>query len=88
MEKTITLEDHIKAIEKPIEVIAHVRRMAEVDGEDMDKFDARLNELCAEKHEMFASMDEVALALYGLKTILNAGKGKELFEDIMSNKEN
>lgn len=79
----LTLEDHIKAIEKPIEVIAHVRRMAEVDGEDMEKFDARLNELCTEKHEMFASMDEMTLAIYGLKIILSAGRGEELFNDIL-----
>lgn len=87
MKKTLTLEDHIKAIEKPIEVIAHVRRMAEFDGEDMEQFDARLNELCAEKHEMFANMDEMALALYGLKIILNAGRGEELFEDILGKDE-
>lgn len=87
MEKKLTLEDHIKAVEKPIEVIAHVRRMAEFDGEDMEKFDARLNELCAEKHEMFASMDEIALALYGLKTILNAGRGEELAKEIFGKDE-
>lgn len=87
MEMTLTLEDHIKAIEKPIEVIAHVRRMAEVSGEDMEKFDTRLNELCAEKHEMFAKMGDTALALYGLKIILNAGRGEELFEDILGKDE-
>lgn len=87
MGKNFTLEDHIKSIEKPIEVIAHVRRMAEFDGEDMEKFDARLNELCTEKHEMFASMDEMALAIYGLKIILTAGKGEELFEDILGKDE-
>lgn len=87
MGKNLTLEDHIKAIEKPIEVIAHVRRMAEVDGEDMEKFDARLNELCTEKHEMFEKMDEGGLALYGLKIILNAGEGEELLKDMFGKDE-
>lgn len=81
MEKKLTLEDHIGAIERPIEIIAHVRRMAEVDGEDMEKFDARLNELCAEKHKMFEKMDETALAFYGLKIIFDAGKGEDFFKD-------
>ncbi|MEE0896843.1 MAG: hypothetical protein U0L88_04360 [Acutalibacteraceae bacterium] len=87
MGKNLTLEDHIKAIEKPIEVIAHVRRMAEVDGEDMETFDARLNKLCAEKHEMFEKMGEVELALYGLRTIIEAGRGEELFRDILGKDE-
>lgn len=88
METTVTLEDHIKAIEKPVEIIAHVRRMAEMDGSDMEAFDARLNELCNEYHEKFANMNEFEVTLYGLKVLLKAGKGKELFEDIMKNKEN
>lgn len=83
----LTLEDHIKAIEKPIEVIAHVRRMAEVSGEDMEKFDEMLNDLCNEKHEMFAKMGDTALTLYGLKIILNAGRGEELLEDILGKDE-
>lgn len=85
---TITLDEHIKGLEKPVEVIAHVRRMAEIDGVDMEEFDAKLNDLCAKKHEMFAKMGEMEVAIYGLKVILEAGKGKELFEDIMKDKEN
>jgi hypothetical protein len=81
MEK-ITLDEHIKGLEKPVEVIAHVRRMAEISGVDMEEFDAKLNELCTEKHKMFAKMDEAEVAIYGLKVILEAGKGKELFEDL------
>ena len=88
MKKTVTLEDHIKAIEGSVKIIAHVRRMAEVDGHDMEAFDTRLNELCNEYHEKFASMGEFELAIYGLQILLNAGKGKELFEDMMENKEN
>lgn len=87
MGKNFTLEDHIKAIEKPIEIIAHVRRMAEVDGEDMEKFDAKLNELCDEKHEMFAKMNDAKLALYGLKMIFDAGEGEEFFRDILGKDE-
>lgn len=87
MEKKLTLEDHIGAIEKPIEIIAHVRRMAEVDGEDMEKFDEMLNDLCNKKHEMFAKMGSTELAFYGLKIILDAGKGEELFKDILGKDE-
>ncbi len=87
MEKKLTLEDHIKAIERPIEIIAHVRRMAEVDGEDMERFDEMLNDLCSKKHEMFAEMGSTALALYGLKVIFDAGAGEELFKDIFGKDE-
>ena len=87
MEKIFTLEDHINAIEKPIEIIAHVRRMAEVDGEDMEKFDAMLNDLCNKKHEMFAKMGSTALTLYSLKIILDAGESEELFKDILGKDE-
>lgn len=87
MEKKFTLEDHINAIEKPIEIIAHVRRMAEIDGEDMEKFDEMLNDLCNKKHEMFAKMGSTALALYGLKVIFDAGEGEELFKDILGKDE-
>ena len=82
MEATITLDEHIKGLEKPVEVIAHVRRMAELNGTDMEEFDAKLNDLCAKKHEMFAKMDELEVAMYGLKVVLEAGKGRELFEHI------
>lgn len=87
MEKKITLEDHIEAIERQVEIIAHVRRMAEVDGEDMEKFDEMLNDLCNKKHEMFAKMGSTALALYGLKVIFDAGEGEELFKDILGKDE-
>ena len=87
MEKKFTLEDHINAIEKPIEIIAHVRRMAEVDGEDMEKFDAMLNDLCNKKHEMFAKMGSTALTLYSLKIILDAGEGEALFNDVFGKDE-
>lgn len=87
MEKKLTLEDRINAIERPIEIIAHVRRMAEVDGEDMEKFDEMLNDLCSKKHEMFAKMGSAALAIYGLKVIFDAGEGEELFKDILGKDE-
>lgn len=87
MEKKLTLEDHINAIERPVEIIAHVRRMAEVDGEDMEKFDEMLNDLCNKKHEMFAKMGSTALALYGLKVIFDAGEGEELLKDMLGKDE-
>ena len=87
MKKKITLEDHIEAIERPVEIIAHVRRMAEIDGEDMERFDEMLNDLCNKKHEMFAKMGSTALALYGLKVIFDAGEGEELFKDILGKDE-
>lgn len=87
MEKKLTLEDHINAIERPVEIIAHVRRMAEDDGEDMEKFDEMLNDLCNKKHEMFAKMGSAALTLYGLKVIFDAGEGEELLKDMLGKDE-
>lgn len=83
----ITIEEHIKALEKPIEVIAHVRRMAELDGADMEKFDERLNELCAKKHEKFSEMDNIGIALYGLKMIFEAGAENKLMEALKDSEE-
>jgi len=84
---TITINEHLKALEKPIEVIAHVRRMAEIDGTDMEEFDAKLNALCAKKHEKFANMGEGELALYALKVIFDAGRGEELAKEIFGRDE-
>lgn len=87
MKKDVTIADHIKALEKPVEIIAHVRRMAELDGADMKKFDERLNELCEKKHEMFAKMGDVEIALYGLKMIFDAGAGGKLAEALKKDEE-
>lgn len=87
MGATITLDEHIKALEKPIEVIAHVRRMAEIDGADMEEFDTKLNALCTKKHEKFANMGEGELALYALKVIFDAGRGEELAKEIFGRDE-
>ena len=87
MKKTIDIAEHMKALEKPVEIIAHVRRMAELDGADMGKFDEKLNELCGKKHEMFARMDDMELALYGLKMILDAGAGAKLAEALKKDEE-
>ena len=84
---TNTINEHLKALEKPIEVIAHVRRMAEIDGTDMEEFDAKLNALCAKKHEKFANMGEGELALYALKVIFDAGRGEELAKEIFGRDE-
>lgn len=83
----LTLEDHIRAIEHSVEIIAHVRRMAEVDGLDMEKFDEMLNDLCNKKHKMFEGMDDITLAFYGLKVIFDAGEGKELLKDMFGKDE-
>lgn len=83
----LTIDEHIKAVDKPIEVIAHVRRMAELEGADMEKFDEHLNELCEKKHEKFARMDDIELALYGLKMILDAGAGAKLAEALKKDEE-
>lgn len=83
----ISLERHMKAVESSVEVIAHVRRMAELDDLDMEEFDKALNDLCQQKHEKFSEMGEIGLALYGLKILLEAGKGKELVEAFMEGEE-
>lgn len=83
----LTIDEHIKAVDKPIEIIAHIRRMAELDGADMEKFDERLNELCAKKHEKFAKMGDVEIALYGLKMIFDAGAGEKLAEALRNDEE-
>lgn len=83
----VVIADHMKALEKPVEIIAHIRRMAELDGADMEEFDERLNELCAKKHEMFAKMGDVEIALYGLKMIFDAGAGEKLAEALKNDEE-
>lgn len=87
MEKVSMLKDHLRAIEKPVEMIAHVRRMAELGGEDMEKFDKKLNELCESYHEKFAKMDDFEIALYGLKVIIEAGHGKDFVDKLMEDEE-
>lgn len=83
----LTVEDHIRSVESSVEVIAHVRRMAELDDLDMDEFDKALNDLCQKKHEKLADMGELDVALYGLKILLEAGKGKELIKAMMEGDE-
>ena len=87
MKKDVTIADHIKALEKPVEVIANVRRMAELGGEDMEKFDEKLNELCEKKHEMFAKMSDVEMLLYGLKVIFEVGAENKLMEALKESEE-
>lgn len=87
MKKTIDIAEHMKALEKPVEIIAHVRRMAELDGANMEKFDEKLNELCGKKHEMFTKMGDVEIALYGLKMIFDAGAGEKLAEALRKDEE-
>ena len=87
MKKDVTIADHIKALEKPVEIIAHVRRMAELGGEDMEKFDEKLNELCEKKHKMFAKMEDAEIALYGLKMIFEAGAENKLLEALKESEE-
>lgn len=83
----LTLDDHMKAIERHVEMIANIRRMAEVDELDMEEFDKRLNALCDKYHEKFAKMDELGLALHGFSVIVQAGLGDKLISDIMNDKE-
>ena len=83
----LTLDDHMKAIERHVEMIANIRRIAEVDELDMEEFDKRLNALCDKYHEKFAKMDELGLALHGFSVIVQAGLGDKLISDIMNDKE-
>lgn len=85
--KKLTLDDHMKAVETEVEMIAHIRRVAEVDGLDMEEFDKRLNALCDKYHEKFAKMDELGLALHGFSVIVKAGFGDKLISEMMEDKE-
>lgn len=82
-----TIEDYIRTLDRSVEIIAYIRRMAESDGLDTDEFDKALNNLCQKKHEMFAKMDKIALDIYGVKVIIEAGKGRELLEKMMEGEE-
>lgn len=76
----VTVDDHIKSLDRAVEAIAHVRRMVERSDLDVEEFDRKLDALCTEKHKKFAEMNDTALTFYGLEVVIKAGKGKELFE--------
>ena len=78
----MTVDDHIRSLDRAVEAIAHVRRMVEQSDLDMEEFDRKLDALCTEKHRKFAEMDDTELAIYGLGVILKAGMGRQLFEDL------
>jgi hypothetical protein len=85
MEKKITpIEMHLGAVEEAIDHIAYIRRMAEEEGHDMDKFDAEMNRLCDAYHEKYAKMDKVQLMLHGLAEILKSDHSDEVIEKLGS----
>lgn len=86
MVREANMDTYIGACESAVERIAHVRRMAEISGANMEEFDERLNKLCSEKHEKYANMGEVELAIYGLKMIIEAGNFQD-FADFVAEEE-
>lgn len=85
MEERITpIEMYLGALEEAIDHIAYIRRMAEVDGHDMDKFDAEMNRLCDASHEKYAKMDRLQLMLHGLAEILKSDNSDEVIEKLGS----
>lgn len=78
----IPIEKHMKAIESAIDHIAYVRRMAEVEGHDMEEFDAEMNKLCDKHHNKYAPMGEIALALKGMADILQSDRAEEFIEQM------
>lgn len=84
----MTVDDHIRSVDRAVEAIAHVRRMAEQSDLNMEEFDRKLDALCTEKHRKFAEMDDFALAIYGLDVVLKAGMGRQLFEDLFRGDDN
>lgn len=78
-----TIKDYMRSIDRAVETIAYIRRMAESDGLDMDEFDKALNDLCQKKHGIFAKMDKIAMGVYGVRIIIEAGKGREFLEKMM-----
>lgn len=78
------MERYIEAIEHSIDHIAFARRMGELNDLDMEEFDKRIDGLCTKYHNMYAEMDETQLVLHGFADIIRAGKGEELFENLMN----
>lgn len=79
-EHKITFNDHIRAAEEAIDHIAFIRKMAEVDGHDMDKFDDEINKLCDKYHSKYAGMNEMQVALHGLAELLRSGHGDDIID--------
>ena len=78
------MEKYIKAIAPAIDHIAFTRRMGELNGFDMEEFDKRIDELCTKYHNLYGDMNEMQIALHGITEVIRAGKGEELFEDLMN----
>lgn len=80
--RIVPLEAHLGAVEEAIDHIAYIRRMAEEEGHDMDKFDAEMNKLCDAYHEKYAKMDKLQLMLHGLAEILKSDYSDEVIEKL------
>lgn len=78
------MEKYIKAIAPAIDHIAFTRRMGELSDLDMEEFDKRIDELCTKYHNLYGDMNEMQIALHGITEVIRAGKGEELFEDLMN----
>lgn len=82
MDKPISIERHIKAVEDAVDHIAYVRRMAELDGADMAEFDKALDAKCNEYHAKYAVMGEMEIALHGVAAILKSDRADEFLADM------
>ena len=76
-----------EATEKIIDHLAFMRRMAELEGCDMEAFDEKINEYCTKYHDMYANMGEAELAFKGMMDIIQAGHGEELMRGMFGGDE-
>lgn len=82
MEDRIPIEAHMSGIETAVDHIAYIRRMAEVEGHDMEEFDAEMNKVCKRYHEKYAKMDKLRLMLKGMADILRSEHAEEFIADL------
>lgn len=73
----------LEYVDKTCKDIAQARRMYEIQGGDLEKFDEHLNESCTKWAEHYAGMSAIKLALEGIMEIAAAGHGEELMKDLM-----
>ena len=71
-----------KMVDRTCKDIAQARRMAEIEGLDVEEFDAHLNECCTKWADYYKDMSELKLALEGPIEIVAAGHGEDLIESL------
>ena len=83
----VDVEKYVKAMDKLVENLAYLRRMAETRGCDMAYIDDKINESCDKWHKKFAEMSGVQLMFKGMMDIVKAGRGEDLLKAMMDEDE-